>query len=472
MRINYKSLLFMFFSIAIGTANGASTTPFSQYGQIQNVQTYSSNPFWNPSSPYNQRMPQVIYVNGADMNAGDCQRTVSALVANVCATMNNCAGAQLSDVRPTLMLQLSRLPGHNYATSCAGYIDSEFEKYVKQYGHAGVVSGTVAFPDATAPSDTGNKIEIQNPFEKQTPQWQLDIIERTQELEKLQAQNNGNMGGLEKTSFPTTFADLSFEERMAEKTAGYEPYKDKSTYQPIKIEQKRTATTVASSGTTSGASTTPSPNSSKNSNGTITPPTPDDQETVLAIFVYNQSNKKPGDEIKLSDISKLYWSDECSDHTIWENLDDDAAINVAGRQVFNKYYLDAGMDKFFSNAKNFEYFLDFEEGNNRRAFPGLVLTELGGGGLSSAEFIVSSYNKATITQYAEEFANELKNTACANDNLFIYVVDTKKRSEEIEPGKWWYGFVSNWAAIRTAFGLQKISDIRKIEIVAGPFPIE
>ncbi|MBP3340307.1 MAG: hypothetical protein J6L47_01410 [Alphaproteobacteria bacterium] len=455
----------MFFSIAIGTANGASTTPFSQYGQIQNVQTYSSNPFWNPSSPYNQRMPQVIYVNGADMNAGDCQRTVSALIANVCATMNNCAGAQLSDVRPTLMLQLSRLPGHNYATSCAGYIDSEFEKYVKQYGHAGVVSGTVAFPDATTPSDTGNKIEIQNPFEKQTPQWQLDIIERTQELEKLQAQNNGNIGGLEKTSFPTTFADLSFEERMTEKAAGYEPYKDKSAYQPIKIEQKRTATTVASSGTTSGASTAPSPNSPKNSNGTITPPTPDDQKTTLAIFVYNQSNKKPGDEIKLSDISKLYWSDECSDHTIWENLDDDAAINVAGRQVFNKHYLDVGIDKKL--VKNLEYFLDFEEGNNRRAFPGLVLIDLDGSAM-----LITSYNKDTLIPIAKEFASELHESACSADKLAVYVVDTKKRKEELMPEKWWKSLYSSINATKRAFGLDMISDIRKIEIVAGPFPIE
>ena len=237
MRMYFKSI-FAVFSMLCGAATAYQTTsvPFSQHGQIQNVQTYSSNPFWNPNGPYNQRMPQAVYVDGPEINAGDCQRVVSALVANVCTNMNNCVGTQLSDVRPTLMLQLSQLPGHNYATSCAGYIDSEYESYVKQYGHAGASTGAVAFPSATTPSNTNQQIEIKNPFEPQIPQWQQDIIERTQELENLQAQNGGNMGKLEKADFPTTFADLSFSERMDIKAEGYEPYKDMKAYHPITLE--------------------------------------------------------------------------------------------------------------------------------------------------------------------------------------------------------------------------------------------
>ena len=235
MRFNYKHLLFVFFSIATCNAHGVTTAPFSQYGQIQNVQTYSSNPMWNPNGPYNQRMPQIVYVNGADMNAGDCQRTVSALIANVCANMNNCVGTQLSDIRPTLMLQLSRLPGHNYATSCAGYIDTEFENYKKQYGHAGTTGGTVSFPGATTTKPNTNEIEIKNPFEQPTPDWKSDIIERTQELEELQSQNGGNSGHLAKNDFPTTFDDLSFSERMDIKATGYAPYKDKKAYNSIKV---------------------------------------------------------------------------------------------------------------------------------------------------------------------------------------------------------------------------------------------
>lgn len=237
----YNKLFFAFCAMLTGDfAHAVTSTPFSQYGQIQNVQNYSSNPFWNPSGPYNQRMPQAVYVDGPEINAGDCQRTVSALVANVCATLNNCIGKQLSDVRPTLMLQLSRLPGHNYATSCAGYIDTEFENYIKAYGNAGTSSGTISFPNATAPSNTGNSVDIKNPFEKPIPQWQQDVIERTQELENLQAQNGGNMGHVEKADFPTTFADLSFEERMNIKAKGYEPYKDMKAYHPITLESMET----------------------------------------------------------------------------------------------------------------------------------------------------------------------------------------------------------------------------------------
>lgn len=238
MRMYVKSLYAFCTLFFINAVNAYQPTsaPFSQYGQIQNVQTYSSNPFWNPAGPYNQRMPQAVYVDGPEMNAGDCQRAVSALVANICATMNNCAGAQLSDVRPTLMLRLSQLPGHNYATSCAGYIDSEFENYVKKYGHAGVATGTVAFPDATAPTNTGSDIEVKNPYEQPIPQWQQDVIERTKELEKLQAQNGSNMGGLAKAEFPNTFADLSFEERLDIKAEGYKPFKDMKAYHPITLE--------------------------------------------------------------------------------------------------------------------------------------------------------------------------------------------------------------------------------------------
>ncbi len=246
----YNKLFFAFCAVFISSlAHGVTSTPFSQYGQIQNVQNYSSNPLWNPNGPYNQRMPQVVYVDGPEINAGDCQRVVSALVANICTNMNNCVGTQLSDIRPALMLQLSQLPGHNYATSCSGYIDSEYESYIKQYGHAGASTGTVAFPSATAPSNTDTQIEIKNPFQRKTPQWQQDIIERTQELENLQAQNGGNMGKLEKADFPTTFADLSFSERIDIKTEGYEPYKDMQAYHPIDIpapEQQTIATTQTS----------------------------------------------------------------------------------------------------------------------------------------------------------------------------------------------------------------------------------
>lgn len=126
------------------------------------------------------------------------------------------------------------------------------------------------------------------------------------------------------------------------------------------------------------------------------------------IMVYNNKTKTAGSIIKLSDIKSLYWSDDCSDHTIWENLDDDAAVNIAGQKVFQSY----------GGSKN-EFFLDFEEGNNRRAFPGLVLMDKT---YSTSESIVVYTNLITAKQVARQFAEALSNTACSNQGLAVYLV--------------------------------------------------
>lgn len=227
-----------FFAILAFTAFGpcfAMTTPFSQYGQIQNVQSYSSNPFWNPNGPYNQRMPQAVYVTGPDITSGDCQRVVSALVANTCATMDNCRDAVLSDIRPTVMLQLSRLPGHNYATACGGYIDTEFDKYIANIDFTGTQT---AFPNATIANPSASQngtINMPNPMARPTPQWKSDMIERAQELQELQSRNGAGTEQVVSADFPVTVGDLSFQERMNNLATGYEPYLDKSAYQPMNI---------------------------------------------------------------------------------------------------------------------------------------------------------------------------------------------------------------------------------------------
>ena len=260
-----------------------SVQPISQYGLIQNVQNYSSNPFWNPYGPYNQRMPQPVYVQGADLNTADCQRTVGTLIASYCVDNNNCVGLQLSDVRPVMMLQLARLPGHNYATSCAGFIDSEFNDYVSKYSNAGPSNNYVAFPGGTVANPTFNEteFEIENPYKIKNrtwngEEWEKEKKERTQELKNLQAQNGSDYVKLAWADFPTTVADLSFSERVELQSAGYEPFKDASPYQkPFKLEsedeynprrnQGTVATTTPNDGETPGSGT-------PGGNGSITDP--------------------------------------------------------------------------------------------------------------------------------------------------------------------------------------------------------
>ena len=238
-----SSIRFLTFCCAVSAISGGAhaVTPLSQYGQIQNVQNYSSNPFWSPGQQYNKRAtPSPVYATGPDVETADCQTIVSNLVAAQCAAQNNCANMRISDIRPTIMLGLSRLPGHNYASSCAGYIDSAFDSYKAQY------TGTVqpsAFPTATgaaASTTTQNEFTIKNPYDIKKPQWADDIKERAIELQQLQAQD-AQPTNIRAAAFPTTINDVSFNDRMENLAAGYAPYKDASAYQSIKVETPEAA---------------------------------------------------------------------------------------------------------------------------------------------------------------------------------------------------------------------------------------
>ncbi|MFQ6730080.1 MAG: hypothetical protein ACLRFK_03480 [Alphaproteobacteria bacterium] len=219
-----------------------SASIFSKYGVIQNVQDYSTNPSWNPNSPYNMHLPRPVYAFGPQVGTDDCLQIVSDLVAITCSGMNNCVNAELSDVRPSVMLQLSRITTGNYATSCGGYIDGAFYDYIAQNGHNIQGGNIVAFP--TPNINTIQPIQIQNPFTPQLPDWAIEFQERKQELQDLQSQNGTNVYGVESIPFPTTYADLSFTERMKNEKQGYEPYKDKHAYERVKINMPKTVTSA------------------------------------------------------------------------------------------------------------------------------------------------------------------------------------------------------------------------------------
>ena len=248
--MNYKFNIVFFAAICmlgVGTAMAttfpSATTPFSQYGQIQNVQNYSSNPFWNPNAPYNQRMPVPVYVQGTDIDTSDCQTVVAALVASFCASRNNCVGMDVNDARPTITVQLASLPNHNYVTPCAGYIDTEFEKYVSANSVLTPGTGSTAFPNAITPGSnvqTGG-VQFTNPYAPKLPEfggdtWGADMLERKQELQNLQSVNSAdNNQQLARADFPKTANDLTFTQQMQNLSAGYEPYRDASAYETLNL---------------------------------------------------------------------------------------------------------------------------------------------------------------------------------------------------------------------------------------------
>lgn len=212
-------------------AQNAPTT-FSTYGLIQPVNKYSSNPFWNVDSPYNQRMPVPIYATGADLNTGDCNRVVETLVATYCASHNYCTDSRINDIRPSVMVQLSQLPGHNFATSCGGYIDSVFENYQKTYGN--VSAGTVHYTTTPTLQHT-TTTQYKNPFKSAPNEYQSGVMERSAELDRLQRITT-TTPEVSTTDFPKTIADMSFTERLANTTVGYEPYKDLNPYKTPQFE--------------------------------------------------------------------------------------------------------------------------------------------------------------------------------------------------------------------------------------------
>jgi len=221
----YFSLKLWLLCAAFLCTGAYAAAPFSQYGLIQNVQNYSSNPFYNPNSP-TVSSPHVVYDSGPALKPGDCERVVQSVVDFVCSQHDGCRGMTLADARPELMVQLSKMPGYNYASSCSGYIDEIYEKRQKNNFSGNTGYSAATFPDAQKSAATGSGL----------PKWQAEYNERAAELKTLQAQTKTTPDTVEQMDFPKTFDDLSFEQKIAVKQQGYEKYKDAQVYVPLNIK--------------------------------------------------------------------------------------------------------------------------------------------------------------------------------------------------------------------------------------------
>ncbi len=242
MGVKLTFSLYVFF-VYYATCFGAhAIAPLSQYGNILPVQNYSSNPFWTPDSPYNLRMPTPVYATGPEIEDSECQQIIPALIAAECAKLDNCIYTTLSDIRPTIMLQLSKIPDGNYATACAGFIDSEFIKYTKNY-HPISLS-----PAHNTPVTQQDSVPHIPTVPTHTQNWEREMEQRAEELQELQTLNNQYPHKLTKASFPVTFADLPFTTQVGIKKQGYAPYKNTVAFQQFRIEfpQKKEDTPVVS----------------------------------------------------------------------------------------------------------------------------------------------------------------------------------------------------------------------------------
>ena len=220
------SLNFAVFVVIMCVANAFASVPFSQSGVIQNVQNYSGNPFYNPDS-YVVTTPKIVYASGPALKPRDCEFAVQSVIETVCGQRNNCKNTTLADVRPTVMVTLSKLPGANYSSSCSGYVDTIYENYMKKNQAVYSVVNT-GFP-------VGNGVNVNQNAVKKT---ESNYATRAAELKALQAQTKTTVDTVTATDFPKTFDDLSFAQQNEIKWQGYEPFKDAQVYVPLNVHSE------------------------------------------------------------------------------------------------------------------------------------------------------------------------------------------------------------------------------------------
>ena len=230
--LNHRNfwLKFNIFIATMLVADLCDAAPFSKYGLIQSVPNYSSSPFYDNKTG-TITTPQMVYATGPVLKPSDCERAVESIVDAICRQKNYCRNVSLSDIRPNIMVQLSLLPGYNYASSCAGYMDTIFDNYKKRYSYNDTGVSGASFPNATT--------TYSDPSKNSKTNKKTGYQERADELKALQAQTSTENYVVTQTDFPKTFDDLSFQEKNKIKWEGYEPYKDAKVYVPLNVERSK-----------------------------------------------------------------------------------------------------------------------------------------------------------------------------------------------------------------------------------------
>lgn len=452
------------------TSASYAASAFSKYGVIQNVQNYSSNPFWNPNSPYNQRMPQPVYAMGPDVTTDECQRIVTSMITVQCMNLNDCIGTELSEIRPTIMVQLSRMTGGNYATSCGGYIDGAFDAYKSQYANAAPRGGTTAFPTPTAPNPNATQqpqVQIKNPFTPQAPDWAVEVQDRKQELQNLQSQNGTNQYGVTAAAFPTTYADLSFTERMENEKIGYEPYKDASAFDQLKIEDMEDYCDMVPNAPQCKKAITPTPKPDPN-------PKPDDKQKhdktddkdgkYAILFSPKGTNWPIGAVTEAKNPSKPFWEKSCADHTTGMYIDDDSIIN----KKLHDELQTGNTDYYLSNVTNLTALKTPMYRQKDTMLYGVLLSD-------NAYPVVRKKTHEEAKKFAQWLQKILQGTSCNNMEIYTTKVEweTPSTGEMVTSALTTSSGVGVMGTQAAAISSNlQVGHYKLSEIVDGPFVIE
>jgi len=206
---------------------GHGPTPFSGSGLIHGIPGgHTTMPGWHPGAHYAQRPPRPIFATGTELNAGDCQVITFNIIRHECSlTPDNCRGAQLHQIRPAILRQLSAIPGHNFITACGGFIDGAWAEF--QRDNQGVPARPAhgmptQFPAATGGAGTatgGGQLITQNPFERHLPLWMEEFIERSEEM-GVHHRAQQHTVDFRPTQMPGHISDISLTERIQLTQAG------------------------------------------------------------------------------------------------------------------------------------------------------------------------------------------------------------------------------------------------------------
>lgn len=178
----------------------------------------------------------------------------------------------------------------------------------------------------------------------------------------------------------------------------------------------------------------------------------------LGFIVVKNKNLSRNDILKVSDIpnKSKFFNSSCSAQNARIVIPDDTAVNVAGQAVFSE----------FGGDKN-EFYLDYAEGDNRRAFPGLVIMDQS---LSPVESMVIYQSLPIALERYEQFGEKLKSSACSNQNLALYLVsiEADKTSKTFSAWNWLHIVLSTPTFYMVSPVINKLNSVK---IVEGPYPL-
>lgn len=370
----------------------------------------------------NTSSEQINYIHGKltpvvidkmNINTEKCKSVVSGIIISECSLRNNCKDMSLMDIKPIVMVRLSKIPGGNFISACNGFIDSEFNNYLLSQ------KGGVSFPKAVK-----NNSNL------------TDFSYKSQ---------NYNSNKLTKTDMPKTINDLSFAQRLNNKKKGYEqwhpvydyegkcikncPYTIPNFLKPeTKINKQGEEKESSEDKPNEEIEKSPETQTETPSNETSTPEIPVSENSTeetdikddekITLWFYNK-DVIIGNDIKISELDKtIYWNKNCSEHKGNGYWSDDLEINRVASYLFKSY----GYNRSF---------IDFIISPSYRDF-GFLRNDL-----TRYTFIETLNIAKEIT---EKLVFLLKGGPCSG--LKIYIVSFKKNNSD------------------------------KIKIISGPYTIE